>query len=116
MRGRTIAALCLGLSLLGEKTAEAQTIGNCYPLTSDEAWAILENDEVDIRDAQFDWAVDKVGWGLTCLDDCHAGDFQVGLGVLKEGKCIYTVTNMAEPEVAGKSTEIVLRPVPLKGR
>ncbi|MBS0271275.1 MAG: hypothetical protein JSR85_01335 [Proteobacteria bacterium] len=116
MNPLTIGICCLTLSFLCGERAEAQVLENnaeCYPLGSEEAMAILTNDEDKLHDIHSNWVVDKVGWGLTCLDNCSAGDLEVSEGTYNNGKCTYTITNVVPGDVMGENTIIRLKRKPL---
>jgi len=99
--------LCFGVVLLFCSEAKAL---ECYDLTSEEAAAILDNELDMIQDECIRWKVANVGWELTCLDYCPVGDFEVSEVVVKNGQCVYTITNLAPQDVLGESTTITLKP------
>ncbi len=116
MKQLTIGTFCLVLSLLYGERARAQVLeknSECYPLGSDEAVAILSNNQDKLHDIHSNWDVDKVGWGLTCLDNCPAGDFEVSEGTYSNCKCTYTITSIAPGDVIGEKTTIRLKRKPL---
>lgn len=104
-----IKILFLGIFFLPSNGLKAE---GCYPLSSEEAASILANDVIEVRDNQFKWEVKHVGWGLTYLgldNACNSGDFEVSEGIFYDGKCDYKITNVAEGDVAGESTQITLK-------
>ena len=100
-----------GLILLwGGAAVALETEFPCYELTSDEAAAILENEISFVQYENVRWDVVNVGWGLTCLEYCPAGFFEVKDIKFRGGKCIYTIKNLAPQEVIGECTTITLKP------
>lgn len=99
--------LCLGCVLLF--FSEAKAI-ECYDLTSENAAAILDNELDMIQVGTTRWEVENVGWGLTCLDYCPEGVFEVSGVVVKGDACVYTITNRYPAKVIGESTTITLKP------
>ena len=115
MRVFTILTLFLGFFFLGGQGTEAQTSENnatCYPLNSEQAANILARSQIPLYDGDVKWVIDYAGQGFLCLDYCSKGGFEVGVGVFKDEKCTYTITNGAEADMVGRTTEIVLKRVP----
>ncbi len=107
--------LCLGFFFLKGQGAAAQiseNIPTCYPLSGQEASNILARSQTPLYDGDMEWVIDYAGQGFICLDFCSPGEFQVSVGIFKNGKCTYTITNGAEADMVGRTTEIVLKPVP----
>lgn len=82
---------------------------DCYDLSSDEAMDIMTNKISVLGDPPYIWEVEKVGYGLTCLDFCPPGDLLVSPGKLKKGKCTYRITNNSDVDMLGECTTIVLK-------
>lgn len=81
----------------------------CYDLSSDEAASILDNELAVLQDDTARWEVKDVGWGLSCLNYCPAGDFEVAKVVAQGNLCTYTIKNLAPEDVVGESTTITLK-------
>ena len=100
-----------GLALLWGGAATAlETEFPCYELTSDEAAAILENEISFVQYENVRWDVVNVGWGLTCLEYCPAGFFEVSDIKFRKGKCIYTIKNLEPQAIVGECTTFTLKP------
>lgn len=115
MKLLAIGIFCFVLSFLYEERAGAQVLeknSECYPLGSEEAAAILSNDDADFHDIFFNWVVDYVGWELTCLDKCSPGDVEVSEGAFNNGICTYIITNVAPGDMMGDKTTIRLKRKP----
>lgn len=80
----------------------------CYDLTENQAMDIMTNQLSVLGDPPYVWEVDKVGYGLTCLDYCEPGSLRVAPGVFKNGKCTYRVENNDPVNLVGDCTTIVL--------
>ncbi len=115
MKVFSLVTLCAGFFFIRGQEAEAQLShcpSKCYPLNSEEAANILQNAQSPLHDGQFKWSVDKVGLGFICLNYCADGELEVSPGVFKSGKCTYTITNTAEADMIGRTTEISLKRMP----
>jgi hypothetical protein len=115
MKVFAILISCLGILFLKDQRAEAQLSrcpSECYPLNSVEAANILENSQSPLFDGLFKWIPDRVGQGFICLDYCPDSELAVSQGIFKAGKCTYTITNTAEADMVGRTTEIVLKRIP----
>ena len=96
--------------LHGSKAFAIESEFPCYELTSEEAASILENEVSFVQYKGTRWDVEEVGWGLTCLDYCPPGFYEVSDAHFRGGKCIYTIKNAAPEEMLGESTTITLKP------
>ncbi|MBY0293156.1 MAG: hypothetical protein K2W92_07715 [Alphaproteobacteria bacterium] len=108
-----VATITIGLSGLNGQKVKAQ-LPECYPLTSEEATAILSAKEDKIRDNFFDWKVEKVEQNFICVDYCTPQEIIVGPGTFNAGKCIYTLTNGGKADIVGQTSTIILKQVPKK--
>lgn len=104
-------SIFIGLALLWGSAAFAiESEFPCYELTSDEAASIIENEISFVQYEGTRWDVEEVGWGLTCLDYCPPGFYEVSNIQFRGGKCIYTIKNAAPEEMLGECTTITLKP------
>jgi hypothetical protein len=101
----------IGLVLLwGSEAFAIESEFPCYELTSDDVASIINNEVSFVQYEGTRWDVVDVGWGLTCLDYCPPGFYEVSDPQFCGGKCIYTIKNAAPEEMLGESTTITLKP------
>lgn len=104
-------SIIVGLALLWANEVFAiESEFPCYELTSDDAASIIENEVSFIQYEGTRWDVVDVGWGLTCLDYCPPGFYEVSNVRFCGGKCIYTIKNADPQGMLGDSTTITLKP------